>query len=113
MMWFLVKGCVSSANDSKLTVVGEWGKNLSLPRRGKVLWMRRQTVRAVEPLSMNKLDSSYNQLTFVIEKPDWKVSAKCHVRYTRLATALYSMRFRSDELRNYHHISTPSGRFTN
>jgi SAM-dependent methyltransferase len=64
------KGMWKFCQRQQLTVLGEWGRNTSLPRRGKFLWMRKQMVRAVELLSMNKLDSSYSQLTFVIRKPD-------------------------------------------
>lgn len=62
------KGMWGFCERHRLTVLGQWGKNTSMPNRGRLLWLRKQILQAIQTLSMGKLDCSYNDLTFVIRK---------------------------------------------
>jgi len=55
--------------NENLQVVGEWGIDKSLPRRGRFIGLRKAMIRATHVLSQGKLDSSYSNLTFIIHKP--------------------------------------------
>jgi SAM-dependent methyltransferase len=63
------KGMRAFCQREGLTVLEEWGRDTTVRRRGKLLWLRKQFVQAVETLSIGKLDSSYNSLVFIIQKP--------------------------------------------
>lgn len=55
--------------NENLRVLGEWGIDSSLPKRGRLLWLRKAVIRFTHMLSLGKLDSAYSNLTFVIQKP--------------------------------------------
>lgn len=61
-------GMKQFCRNEDLRVLGEWGIDSSLPKRGRLLWLRRAVIKATYMLSLGKLDSTYSNLTFVIEK---------------------------------------------
>lgn len=63
------KGMQHFCRRKNIKVLGEWGTNQSLPKRGRLYWLRKVTIYIVHTLSFGKLSMDYNNLTFVIEKP--------------------------------------------
>ncbi len=62
-------GMQKFCREQNLNVLGEWATDKTLPRRGRLLWLRKAVITATYMLSLGKLDSTYNNLTFVIQKP--------------------------------------------
>lgn len=62
-------GMNNFCRSENMRVLGEWGIDGSLPKRGRLLWLRKTVIKVTQVLSLGKLDSSYSNLTFVIQKP--------------------------------------------
>lgn len=63
------KGIQQFCRKEQVRLLGEWGTDQSVPKRGRLYWLRKATVYTVKALSFGRLNGNYNNLTFVIEKP--------------------------------------------